>query len=838
MRTPRTRLIRPLLLAAVTVAAGMLGCDPPATGAPGRVALAFAEAGPTLELPERSRPGLPSLHPVGGPWTEAEERGAFVRVEAPLPVRLRTLFFHRPPDDMALYWAAEDGGPDGPALRHGKAPRRHQWTFTEDRLQLWIPKGEAPPAPGALLLRYGPAVQRERDLQLAESGRSPEAFALRTVQIGPTSRRGLLLPAPAAAEWSVLAPRAGVLAFSPRLIAPESAPLGPGSDGARLRVLARPEGGAEAVLYEGTLAPEPDRAPMAAPLRLDLSRWGGQRLRLRFEVEPLENDLLDYVFIADPVLYTPEEAPPRIVLVLIDTLRQDALGLYGASRETSPVIDRWAEGAAVYTEARSVAPWTLPSTRALLSGRAPEAWGSAPDLPSRLGAAGWYTGMFAGNIYLSSTFEMEGGWSEHRTVNWPSAEDQVAEALAGLARWPDRPAFLLVHLMDTHLPYKEPEAWRERFAGPPPARFSRREFHRLDVLRSPLSAEEQSWVRARYDNNVAYVDHTLGALLRALPNDATVVVTSDHGEEFWDHGEFEHGHSLHEELLRVPMIVSGPGFAPGRRAEPVSLMDLAPTLLEAAGLPVEGFEGTALQALERSPPAAPRPLAVGRPLYGNRRWGLTLGDEKYTVHADDERWVDLGADPSEAQTAVPADPSAWRAALGGALGRPVGLAIRVAPMSVQLRQPLEVRVRAPGGVAWLELSEDPARRTIGSTALEGDTAVFTWTGDNREPGEGWLMPRLPLGAEDIELVVKSGDNEPARLTVPASELSGPSARSLPVLRAMIGDEANGPRVRFGLSPTPAPSGLAPIDGVNEEVRGELEALGYADPEKPPATPAP
>ena len=107
-----------------------------------------------------------------------------------------------------------------------------------------------------------------------------------------------------------------------------------------------------------------------------------------------------------------------------------------------------------------------------------------------------------------------------------------------------------------------------------------------------------------------------------------------------------------------------------------------------------------------------------------------------------------------------------------------------------------------------------------------------------EAGEGWVMPRLPLGAEDIELVVKSGENPPASLTVSAAELGGPAARSLPVVRAFIGDEANGPRVRFGLSPTPAPSGLAPIAGVNEEVRGELEALGYAVPEQAPPEPTP
>ncbi len=412
----------------------LLSCGAaPGPGTPGRIALGFEAAGPTLALPTRSRADLPTLHPVPGPWVEVDRKAGAVQLEAPLPVRLRTLFLHRPPDDMALL-RANPGEVEPLALRHGRAPRPGNWTFTEDHLRIWQPADAPLPSPTELQLRYSPAVDRERALQLEASGRDPAGFALRSMQLGATTRRGLLLPAPAEARWTVLVPQDGVLALSPALMPPESAPAGAGSDGARLIVELVDATGQIHELERVDLRPGQAVEALATPLRHSLRSYGGQTVELRLRSEPVGNSDYDYVFVADPLLYTPVESPPRIVVLLIDTLRADALGLYGAARPTSPQIDAWAAGGAIFTAAHTLAPWTLPSVRALVSGAPPEAWGAVEDLPRRLGAAGWYTGMFAGNIYLSSNFDMSEGWTEHRCTNWPAAEAQVAEAAAALAR--------------------------------------------------------------------------------------------------------------------------------------------------------------------------------------------------------------------------------------------------------------------------------------------------------------------------------------------------------------------------------------------------------------------
>ena len=133
-----------------------------------------------------------------------------------------------------------------------------------------------------------------------------------------------------------------------------------------------------------------------------------------------------------------------------------------------------------------------------------------------------------------------------------------------------------------HLPYTEPREFKGLYAEARPSGLTTDDFLRNDVVKANLDSDGRQYVKDRYDQNLAYVDAEVSRFLNALPDNATVVIMSDHGEEFWDHGGFEHGHTLYDELLRIPMVVRGPGIKAGRFEEPVSILDVTPTLSQAA----------------------------------------------------------------------------------------------------------------------------------------------------------------------------------------------------------------------------------------------------------------
>ena len=123
----------------------------------------------------------------------------------------------------------------------------------------------------------------------------------------------------------------------------------------------------------------------------------------------------------------------------------------------------------------------------------------------------------------------------------------------------------------------------------------------------------KAYVRGRYDNNMRYLDDQLADFLSGLRDNAVVLITSDHGEEFWEHGGFEHGHTLYDELLRVPMILRGPGIKAGRFDAPTSLLDVAPTLAAMMGVDTVGMVGEDLRGSQR---------LIGSLQEGQRRRGV------------------------------------------------------------------------------------------------------------------------------------------------------------------------------------------------------------------------
>jgi choline-sulfatase len=343
---------------------------------------------------------------------------------------------------------------------------------------------------------------------------------------------------------------------------------------------------------------------------------------------------------------------PDVVLYVIDTLRADHLGSYGYDRPTSPRIDAFAGDALTFTHAVAQAPWTRPSVASMLTGLEPLVHGASnlrrqlradvPTLAEILQAHGYATAAFVTNANVAGRLGFARGFETYvelpedharPELHVPSAE-LVATVQAWLARRTDtRPLFLYVHASDPHAPYTPEPAPLVRFwnggepapdvrtlraalvqpaDGSPPARD-----------RSAFPPQQLAALIAAYDAEIARSDAGFGALLDTLeardargkrPR-ALVVLTSDHGEELGDHGDLEHGHSLHDELLHVPLLIRAPdGRGAGEQRDAIAQhVDLLPTVLDVLGI--------------EAPPGLP-----GLALLGDD--AKTAGEREVTSHTD------------------------------------------------------------------------------------------------------------------------------------------------------------------------------------------------------------
>jgi len=418
---------------------------------------------------------------------------------------------------------------------------------------------------------------------------------------------------------------------------------------------------------------------------------------------------------------SPPPAPtgPNVVVIAIDTLRADALGSGGGRPGVSPRIDAFAAGSAQFTAAFAHAPWTLPSFSALFTSLPPEAHGAGGNVREGWRAldpahttiaehfrdAGWSTHAIVNVDFLTEPFGTAQGFddvdarisNDNREVRRATATTDAALGWIDGAR--AKPFFLLVHYFDPHAEYDPPPPWRARFAADVDRdntgfRFGAREHvvnHRNG--RMPLDAATLSRARALYDGEVAYTDDEVGRLLdglaaRGLDGRTIVVLTSDHGEEFGDHGSWEHGHTHYDELLHVPLAIRAPGLAARVVRDPVGLVDVAPTVCALAGLSAPAsFRGRDLSAALRT--GAPLPPVEGLAAYGNF-WGTALESWR------DARWkrieggtsaqlFDWVADPRERDDRAAAEPAVLAAS------RAAGLAYLRALGAVPARRGAEVR---------------------------------------------------------------------------------------------------------------------------------------------------
>jgi hypothetical protein len=430
---------------------------------------------------------------------------------------------------------------------------------------------------------------------------------------------------------------------------------------------------------------------------------------------------------------------------------------------------------------------------------------------------------------------------------WPSAKDVTNDALAWLEKHSGQDAFMQVHYMDPHLPYKEPGAYRHLFAGDGCCGL-REDFHLSDVRAAKIQTdEERQYVKDRYDNNIRYATDQIARLLATLGPQDVVVIFSDHGEEFWDHQQFEHGHTLFDELLRVPFVIRGPDVPSGQVEQPVSLLDIAPTLLDLLDIDHGPMDGVSLLPAMRGDTDAlalleTRDLAFGRPLYGTERWGVLSGEQKWSTHEGREALYDLGVDEGEGDNLLRRDQNLAGPELREAMGRALG---REAPVSYRLvntlyrkglpEEDLIVKVKVPGGVRHHWVGEDPLNRSSAeATMLDAETLEVRWHAGFRGTREVYFVPNGAIAETTHALHFEVTDDGVSKeMYVPKALSASPGRIRTPIVRARLPQRTLG--LTWGLAPVPAEQ-AAPIQGRDDEMNALLEAMGYvAHDEEPSST---
>ncbi|MFI5322924.1 MAG: sulfatase-like hydrolase/transferase [Thermodesulfobacteriota bacterium] len=384
----------------------------------------------------------------------------------------------------------------------------------------------------------------------------------------------------------------------------------------------------------------------------------------------------------------------RVILISIDTLRSDVLSSYGSKEVSTPNIDSIAADGTLFKNAFSAAPWTLPSFSSMMTGVSPtvhKTYTAESRLPDKfitiaeyLRDAGYHTAAIGDNVFLQPEFNLNKGFLEYnffpkrqtminsfgatifkkffskKLIYYASTTDLTDLSIDWLEKNQDKEFFLWVHYYNPHLPYTPPIQYISKDAVPDET-IGYRLMNAVPIRNGHFApnASQRKWIKELYNAEVRYVDDSLGRLLDRMKEmnlykNSLIILLSDHGEEFWDHNGFEHGHTLYNELLHVPLIIKLPGAQSAKTIdEKVTTQSLMATVIDLTGIKNKNPNITAesLVPLLKDNPNSfiERPLISTGILYFENREAVIFDGMKYIQSLVTSRGelYNLNHDPGE-----------------------------------------------------------------------------------------------------------------------------------------------------------------------------------------------
>ncbi|MBT8454204.1 MAG: sulfatase [Deltaproteobacteria bacterium] len=456
----------------------------------------------------------------------------------------------------------------------------------------------------------------------AEAPAAPGRVELSQVPVAGVERRAIVLAPGAQVDWFVEAPDDGSLVFGSGPASGENGSL------SLLVSTDRSEGSARRM----------ELGPAWSDQAVSLSSHAGAIVRLRFRNEGTSDLGLSDVRIVrragEPVAM--QEPARNVIVLLIDTLRSSKVrAYYPKTRVKTPVLDEFAAKGTLFERSQSPENWTKPSVASVLTSLHPATHRTKQDasklpksalmLSEVYKKAGFKTASFIANGYVSNAFGFDQGWDHYtnyiREARNTNASNVFGEAQSWIEKHKEGRFFVYIQTIDPHVPYDPPAKFLKMYdAQPYSGQVQNRRTHLMldEAKKNPkkyaFTKRDKERIEALHDGEISYHDEYFGKFLvklreLGLEENTIVVVTSDHGEEFQEHGSWGHGHSVYQELLGVPLMFRWPGVVrAGERIAPVvSTMDIGPTVLEATGVAIpDVFEGRSLLGFMRGDwPAGP-----------------------------------------------------------------------------------------------------------------------------------------------------------------------------------------------------------------------------------------
>ncbi len=335
---------------------------------------------------------------------------------------------------------------------------------------------------------------------------------------------------------------------------------------------------------------------------------------------------------------------PNVILISIDTLRADHVGCYGYEVPTTPHLDRLAAEGARFSRALSNSPWTLPSHITMLTGQEVGVHNvrysknaladEALTVTEVLKENGYATFGIGSAPYLKKMYGYDQGFDvyddELAQVSYKESHESVTarkvvdKALGHIKQHRRENWFVFMHVWDVHYDYIPPAPYNKKFVDPNyKGNFRMKKWEKNKKFRVGMDPDDFKYVISQYDGEIAWTDSQLGRLFQTLKEwglyeNTAIIVTSDHGEEFLDHGQKGHGHTLFDELIRVPLILKAPAIPAGMVVDcPVGLVDLFPTIAQWSKAPHVPYKGPGRSLLDMI--FRPNECNADRPLFAETK---------------------------------------------------------------------------------------------------------------------------------------------------------------------------------------------------------------------------